>query len=116
VKLRDKIFAAKDIKEEKVLVPEWDTELLIKGLNGKDRSDLLAACIDMKTGSMDLEKLYPMLIIATAYDPETGEKVFEATDRDQINTKSGGALEKVGQVAMKLSGLNKDDLENAKKN
>lgn len=116
MKLRDKILNAKDIKEEKVAVPEWDVELLIKGLNGKDRADLMSSCIDMKTGSMDFEKLYPGLIISTAHDPETGEKVFDATDRDMLNTKAGGALEKVAQVAMKLSGLNPEQLDEAKKN
>lgn len=115
-KLREKILNAKDIKEEKVLVPEWEAEILIKGLTGAARSKILADCIDQRTGAMDIEKFYPELIIATAFDPDTGEKVFEPADRDTINTKNGGVLEKVAQVAAKLSGLDQNAIGDALKN
>ncbi|WP_134705090.1 hypothetical protein [Ammoniphilus sp. YIM 78166] len=115
-KLREKILNAKDIKEENVPVSEWEVEVQVRGLTGSARAKILSACVDTQTGAMDFEKLYPELLIASVYDPETGEKVFADADRDALNGKSGGALEKVAQVAMKLSGFNQAAVKEATKN
>lgn len=113
--LRDKILNADDIKTEEVTVQEWGVNVKVKGMTGKSRSNLLEVCVD-KDGNMDFEKLYPLLLIGTVYDPESDEKVFEAADHDALNEKSGGALEKVAKVAMKLSGLDEGSAGKAEKN
>ncbi|WP_018130716.1 hypothetical protein [Effusibacillus pohliae] len=113
--LREKIFAAKDIKSEIVEVEEWGVKLEVRGMTGRARSELISSCMDNK-GNFDLVKLYPQIVIATVYDPETGEKVFDPADRDALNEKSSGALEKVAQVAMRLSGLDMEAMNQARKN
>lgn len=115
-KLRDRILSKKDIKSEKVYVEEWGETLEVRGLNGKDRNDLLAKVLDQKTGMPDLNLLYSKLIILTSFDPVTGEKVFEEADRDSLNMKSGSALEKVAKVSARLSGLEQGAVEDAVKN
>lgn len=114
-KLREKIFQSQDLITENVTVDEWGVTLQVRALNGKNRAKLLNDCMD-KQGNMDLEKFYPDLLIASCYEPETNELVFDAADRDQLNTKSGGALEKVAQVAARLSGLTPTALGDATKN
>lgn len=114
--LREKILTAQDIKKELVTVEEWGVQVEVRGLKGSERARLMQDSVDAKTGSVDFVKLYPDLVIASTYDPETGEKVFEPTDRDALNEKSGAALEKIAQVAMRLSGLTQADLDGARKN
>lgn len=113
--LRDKILNAKDIKSEVVEVPEWNVKVEVRGLTGAQRATLLKECID-RHGNVDFEKMYPLLLIATVYDPENGEQVFTPADRDSLNKKSGGALEKVAKVAMKLSGLEQGAVAEKAKN
>lgn len=115
INLREKILNTDDIKTELVTIEEWGVELEIKALTGKKRAEIMTSAMN-EQGKMDFEKLYPDLIITSTYDPETKELVFEKTDRDMLNQKSGGALEKIAQIAIKLSGLNPDSVEKAQKN
>ena len=61
--LRDKILNAKDIKEEKVFVKEWDAEILVKGMTGKERAKFMK--MSVKGDTMDFEAMYPALVIGT---------------------------------------------------
>ncbi|TCW35297.1 hypothetical protein EDC32_1089 [Laceyella sacchari] len=112
-KLRDKVAGIKDIKEENLYVPEWDVTFLVRALTGAARNKILNAAMD-KNGKLDLDRFYPDLIIAACFDPESGEQVFEPTDRDMLLSKSGSALERIAQKAIKMSGL--DDIEAKEKN
>src|SRR5690606_41990086 len=66
-------------------------------------------------GEIDLERLYPILLIETTYDPESGERIFNPADRDALNAKNSGALERIAKVAMRLSGI-EPGAEDAAKN
>lgn len=113
--LRDRILSASDIRRESVRVPEWDVDVEVRGLTGSQRARLMKNGFDAR-GGVDFERLYPELIIASTFDPETGQQVFSEADRDSLNGKSGAALEKVAQAAMRLSGLNPEAPEAAEKN
>lgn len=111
--LRERILSAQDIQSERVYVPEWDVEVEVRSMTGAQRARVLqGATVD---GEVDLERLYPILLIETVYDPETGEPVFEAADRDALNGKNSGALERIAKVAMRLSGI-EPGAEDAAKN
>jgi hypothetical protein len=115
--IRDRIFSANDIKEENLHIPEWDVDIIVRALNGKQRARLLQSALK-KDGTPDLEKMYPALTILCSYyvDEDTQEKrpVFEDADRDAIGEKSGHALELIAQVAMRISGLTENALKEAK--
>ncbi len=113
--LRDKILAANDIQEETVEVPEWGVKLLVRGLTGRQRARLLQNAVDT-SGKMDLERIYPELVIYSVYDPETKEQIFKPADRDALADKSGAALERIAQVAMRLSSLTPEAVKEAQKN
>lgn len=117
--LREKILNANDIQEEIVKVPEWGVEILVRGMTGEDRNRILEDCVKVnpktKETKTDLTKMYPEVIIACAYDPETKEKIFKPEDRDALGKKNGKALDTVFKVAAKLSGLN-EEVEEAEKN
>lgn len=113
--LREKILASQDIQQETIEVPEWGCSLLVKSMTGKERSFLFTTAIDSK-GKLDFEKAYPIILIASVFDPETGEKVFGAADMDVLNSKNAAAMERVAKVAMRLSGLDSESVAKAEKN
>ena len=107
--LRSRILEADDIQSEIFEVEQWGgVQLLIVGMSGKARAKRSS-----RGSEVDLERFYPELVIATAHDPETEEKVFEAADRDALSNKSGAALEAVAQVALRLSGMGPGAVEEA---
>lgn len=114
--LRKSILAAEDIRSEIVEVPEWNVKLEVRGMSGKERATFLRRTTEPGSGEVSFEKFYPELLIATVRDPETGDPVFEAADRETLNSKSGVALERVASVAQRLSGLAGADVEEAKGN
>jgi hypothetical protein len=113
--LRDRILSATDIRREQVHVPEWDVTVEVRGLTGTQRAKLMKSGFDSR-GAVDFERLYPELLIASVFDPASGEPVFTEADRDALNTKSGAALERVAQAAMRISGLSPEAQVEAEKN
>lgn len=102
--LREAILNAQDEQSQLVEVPEWGVTVKVVGMTGNDRSAFMSACMDEK-GNPQFERVYSAVIIACTVDPETGEKVFEATDRDELDRKSAKATERIAKVALELSGI-----------
>lgn len=113
--LRAHIFNVTDLKEEIVDVPEWGCTILVKGMTAKQRADAMKGAL-FADGTPNLEMMYPKLCIASCYHPETGEQIFREADRDMLNTKAGGVLEKLALVAARLSGLDGTQLAEIRKN
>jgi hypothetical protein len=105
VSIRETIFAAQDIPSEIVTVPEWNVDIEVRGMTGAERTRILEQAVDQNTGGINLQVVYPEIVIATSFDPETGERVFEAGDRDAILSKSGVAIDRVASPGMRLSGF-----------
>lgn len=102
--LRDRILQAKDIQSNKLTVEQWGVELDIRTMTAIERSRLVATCTK-PDGTVDMEKMYPLLLIAAVYDPETGEKVFSNEDVESLQEKSAAAVEFVAQKVMEVSGM-----------
>lgn len=113
--LRDTILRTDDTQRDTVTIPEWGgIELEVRSMTGKERARFLESFTDDQ-GRVQWEQLYPSLIIATCFDPESGERVFLPDDHDELNGKSGAALERIAKVGMRLSGMEKDSEEEAGK-
>lgn len=113
--LRDKILAANDIPTEKISVPEWKVDLLIKGMTAGERVTLMQNAYDAKTEQVNLSKVYPDVVVSCACDPETGEHLFSDGDKDALMGKSSAAIEKIAEVGLRLSGIGKDNQDAAGK-
>ena len=70
--LRDAILSSDDRGREIVDVPEWGVKLEIREPNVGQR----AALIEGYQSNTGLAWVYSSMLVATAYDPETGERVF----------------------------------------
>lgn len=108
--LRDRIIAADDIGKRLVHVPEWNVDVEVRTLSTGMRSRMLQSATT-GDGGVDISRLYPMLVIATAFDPETGTPIFDDSPEDfeLIQNKSAKAVEVVAKVAMEMSGMSVEE-------
>lgn len=102
--IREQILNANDIETQMVEVEQWGVTVEVRSLDGRSRAALIQAATNAE-GSVDLEKLYPELVMLCAHDPATGERIFTPEDRDALMAKSGAALEVVALAAMQVSGM-----------
>ncbi len=101
--LRDQILNSNDIPKELVKVKEWNTEIEVRGMTGAERTRILDLAQDEK--GMNLQMVYPEIVISTAFDPISGEKIFSPEDRTALLSKSANALDSLATVGMRLSGF-----------
>ena len=114
---KDAILAAEDIATERVEVPEWGGEVMVRGLTGRQR-DRWEASLSVRQGKRfvpSLEDLRARLVVHCVVD-ETGRLVFHEGDIDALSNKSGAALDRVYTVAARLSGISEQDVEDMTKN
>lgn len=113
--LRDKILSIEDIPSREVFVPNWDVTILVKGLSAGERIELTQAAVDQATGSVNLSTVYPDIVVSCCFDPETGEPVFTAADKQDIMKKSSKAIEMLASAGLELSGIGEDSADAAGK-
>lgn len=109
--LRDKILNADDLTTELVDVPEWDVKLEVRSPSAKVRARMVSQAMKKDEdgeSTLDLESIYPLMIVHCCFDPDTGEQVFTTDDIDAINAKSSAAVEPVAKACLRVSGLSND--------
>lgn len=113
--IRDRIFNVNDIKTEIVDVPEWNVQVMIKGLTAGERAKVMAGAFD-REGNVLLDRVYPELLIACVMDPKTQEPIFTKDDKSMVLQKSGAVVERLAQIAARMAGLGAESLKSAEKN
>jgi|SRR5581483_2487058 len=110
--LIEQIKAAAVAGGEKVTVPDWGVTVEVRPMTVRGRSEVYHdAIVDDETR---LEKLYPALLIASVFDPETGEKVFSNADAEWLADQSSAPVELLATKVLELSGLTKAAVEAGK--
>lgn len=114
---REQIEKAQDIKQELVPVPEWGGEVWVKALTGTERDAFEASSIVQrdKSHEVNLRDIRARLCSFAICD-EAGKRLFGAGDIEALGKKSAAALTRVYEVAERLSGLTKKDVEELEKN
>jgi len=109
---RDDILAVKDIQIELVPVPEWDGEVYIKGMSGLERDAFEASIIEQKGNKqkVNMANVRAKLAAQTLCDEE-GNRLFNDADIKELGKKSASALQRVFEVAQRLSGIGDADVE-----
>lgn len=121
---RDQILEAQDIEFEDVPVPEWGGTVRVKGLNGEERNSFEAACrqerpvhnaegkrIRGRTElAVNLANTHAKLAARSIVD-EQGERLFTDHDVAALGRKSSAALDRVVDVATRLSRLSDEEIE-----
>jgi hypothetical protein len=115
---RDAILKASALRTEEVRVPEWmdpDTDadtVLVRELRGRDRDEWEASLAVMRGKQMvpDVANMRAKLVARTVVGGD-GEPVFTQQDVNALGELSAAALDRVFEVASRLSGLNPADVE-----
>jgi hypothetical protein len=103
--MRDRIAARRPYTTELLYVPSWDETVEVRSISLGVRNEMMERVMDPETKDVNAKLLYPELLITTAYDPETGERIFADDDIAFIDGQDAGAADAVAKVAMKLSGM-----------
>jgi hypothetical protein len=109
---RDAILAAASLKTEEVDVPEWGGIVLVRELSGRERDEWEASLAVQRGKQMVPDvanmraKLAARCIVGADLEP-----VFTQQDVAALGELSAAALDRVFEVASRLSGLSETDLE-----
>lgn len=111
------ILAADDIKTEPVPVPEWGGDVLVRGLSGAQRDDYEQSVMVGRGANkeVNLRNARAKLVVRSVVDAD-GELLFSEQDVAALGKKSAAALQRVFEVATRLSGLSKEDLDELTEN
>jgi hypothetical protein len=114
---RDQILQAQDIATETVDVPEWGGAVLVRGLTGQQRDSYEASIMRLNGTNAQLNLINARAkLVALSIVDEEGARLFSDEDVQLLARKSAAALQRVFDVAQRLSGLSASDLEELSKN
>lgn len=113
---RDGILGAVDIQTEKVHVPEWGDEVIIRGLTGEEL-DAFQGSIRQFRPTFDGKGMEPVLIqdnmraklLVKCLVDEAGERLFQDSDASALGAKSGTVIDRLYDIASRLSGLSEEE-------
>ncbi len=114
---RDEILQAQYLPTEQVHVPEWGGDVLVRALTGAERDAFEQSIVDQrgKDTRMNLRNIRAKLVALTVVDGD-GKRLFSDADAKLLGQKSASALDKIFEVAQRLSGLRDEDVEELAKN
>lgn len=115
---RAAILGKTTLQTEMVDVPEWGGQVEVRELTGAERDAWEGGFL--APGTQDVKDDFMVnararLVVLAAIDDD-GNQLFTADDMEALGQLSGAALSRVFFVATRLSGLNKDDLDELEKN
>lgn len=112
------ILAADDIVFEEVSVPEWRLRVIVRGMTGSER-DAFEQTIVHGRGrdrELNLNNARARFVSRCIVHPDTHKRLFTPQQVEGLGRKSSSALQRVYEVAMRLSGLTEDDVKDLEKN
>ena len=114
---RDEILQVQDLPTEQVHVPEWGGDVLVRALTGAERDRFEQSIVEQrgKSTRMNLQNIRAKLVALTVVD-EQGNRIFKDEDVKWLGNKSAAALDRIFEVAQRLSGLRDEDVEELAKN
>lgn len=114
---KDAIKSSADLKSEVLAVPEWGGEVKVRGMTGTERDAFEASMFvgDGKERKMNLDNMRARIVVLCCVD-ENGDRIFENGDVGWLGNKSGSALDRVYDVARRLSGMTEKDVKELEKN
>lgn len=115
---KDEILGMDDIPTEEVVVPEWKGRtVLVCGMTAAGKNAYEASLVEVKgtTRKIRMENATAKLLVRTIVNRQR-QPLFTETDIERLGTKSAAALERLAQVALRLSSMRVSDVEELVKN
>lgn len=112
----DYILGIEDLPVEIIDVPEWKCRLRVRGMSGIERDAFEASCVTTvgegkkKKTKADTTNIRAKVVARCAINAK-GERLFSDAHVEALGKKSGAALNRVWEVAGRLSGMTDEDVE-----
>jgi len=110
---RDDILKASDNDPEEVEVPEWGGTVLVRGMTGRERDAFEISMMQPGRGGrkvMDASNTRAKVIARCVVDDD-GNRLFTDADVTELGAKSAAAIDRVFEVAARLSGMADEEQE-----
>lgn len=110
------IEAVDDRKYEDVHVPEWNGTVRVIGLSGEDRDAYEASFVDAKgkPATQRLRNIRAKLLVKCLVDAK-GNRLYTDDKAQVLGAKNGAVIDRLFDVARRLSGIGQDAVSEAKK-
>jgi hypothetical protein len=114
---RDDILGADDLQRELVAVPEWGGDLYVRCLTGAER-DRFEADMMRDEEEDQRQRFYNLRarLVVLAVCDEHNMPLFMLADAERLGAKSAKVLDRLFDVARRLSGMSQEDVEALTKN
>jgi hypothetical protein len=113
--LKEEILGLADRKVEEVDVPEWGRKVRIMEMTAADRDDWETRILAARQAGQSRRHVRAELVAMCLVD-EVGARVFADDDIPALSQKSAAVLDRLWDVASRLSGLTRKEAENIAKN
>jgi len=109
---REDILQAEDILTEIVDAHEWGGDVIVQGITGKERGRFEAGVIQNPGKKQEINMIDMRAILCSlSIVNEDGKKLFTPADVKALNEKAAAPLNRIFEVAQRLSGLTEADVE-----
>jgi len=116
---REALLKPMEREQETVSLPELGEGVcvIVTGMTAKERSQFDQQFVSRKGEAMKsrIAEGRERIVVACCRD-EGGKRIFTADDVAQLGKQSSAIIERIVIVAQRLSGMTKDELEDAVKN
>lgn len=108
---KEEILQANDLVTELVNVPEWGGAVYVRGMTGLERDMYEDSILEQrgKDRKVNLRNARAKLVALSVVN-EKGERLFSQADVVGLGKKNAAALQRVFDVATRLSGISEQDL------
>lgn len=104
---KESIFAAPDLKTERLTVDEWGGEIIVSEMGGQTAFDFYEYVMPAENGDdsskISLDARFKAALVAFCVVDEQGQPLFTAQDIPRLARKKAAVLNKVFQVADRLN-------------
>jgi len=113
---RDSILEVNDLKTERVHIPEWGGDVLVRTLTAKERDEFENSMVKVsgrgrsQVRELIIQNVRARLAVLTVLN-EDGEQMFNRTDEEALGKKAGSALNRIWDVSSRLAGISDSDVE-----
>lgn len=113
------ILQVKDMVIEKIDVPEWGGTVCMRSITAAERGIIEAAAAaykDSKGKNDGFARTFTVKILSMGLCDEDGKRLFSDDEVSQLAAKNAKVVSRLAEVAQKLSGFAKEDLEELERN
>lgn len=113
------ILQARDVIKEMLEVPEWGGAIYVRSISAAERGLIEEGAAKFKEskGKNDtFARTFTVKMVSMSVCDENGQRLFEDKDIALLQQKNAAVISRIAEVAQRLSGFSKQDLEELEKN